>query len=75
MRTESIGANEGDEIPVLEDICKSQDIKPQQNKRDTIEEDLMYISLEERKANNPSLKPLPVVNWSTKSYSPHFHKS
>lgn len=35
----------------------------------------MYISMEERRVVNNSLKPLPVAKWSTKTYSPNLNKS
>ena len=59
MRTESLG-NEDEEM----EFSKSQGEK--EPKKDTMEEDMMYISMEERKMN-PSLRPVPNVNWSSKN--------
>ena len=66
MRTESVAADEED-LGMME-VSKSQGQR--EPRKDTVEEDMMYISLEERKMS-PDLKPIPPVNWSVKnSYNP-----
>lgn len=50
----------------MKEVSKSQNFR--RPKKDTMEEDLMYISLEERRLSN-TLKANTPFNWSGKHYN------